>query len=143
MVISPKLKVYATVLGIFVLGAGAGGATGYAVASKKLADVLGGDRLAMGEARRMEALAHRLDLTSEQRRKVRGILERHRGEYRDLTEAMLDKCGDDLRDLRTRVDGEIRAVLEPDQARRFGEMMEKRGRRFPLGPGPHRRHNEP
>jgi len=142
MVISPKLKIYATVLGIFVLGAGAGGATGYAVASKKLADVLGGDRLAVGEARRVEALTRRLDLNGEQRRKVHSILEHHRGEYRDLTEAMLDKCGGDLLDLRTRVDGEIRGVLDPEQARRFGEMLERRGRRFPLGPGM-RRHRDP
>jgi Spy/CpxP family protein refolding chaperone len=143
MVISPKLKIYATVLGIFVLGAGAGGATGYAVASKRLAEVLGGDRLAVGEARRTEALARKLELSREQRRKVRSILERHREEYRNLSEAMFDRCGDDLRDLRTRVDGEIRGVLDPDQARRFGKMMEKRGRRLQLGQGPRHPPDEP
>lgn len=137
MVISPKLKIYGVVLGIFVLGAGAGGAAGYAVASKRLAEVLGGDRPGMGDARRFEALASELDLSRDQRHKVRAIMERHREENRQLTEAMFEKCGDGLQDLRTRVDAEIRSVLSEQQAKRFTELMEKRGRRFPLGsPGP-------
>ena len=46
MVIGPKLKLYGMVLGIFVLGAGAGAASGYAVANKRLAAVLGEDGVA-------------------------------------------------------------------------------------------------
>jgi Spy/CpxP family protein refolding chaperone len=137
VVIGPKLKIYAMVAGIFVLGAGAGGASGYAVANRRLAAVLREDRPGMGDARRMEALSSQLDLTREQRRQVRQIMERHRDENRQLTRAMYEKCGDDLQSLRARVDAEIRAVLTPEQARRFGELMEKRGNRFPLGaPGP-------
>jgi Spy/CpxP family protein refolding chaperone len=140
MVIGPKLKLYGMVLGIFVLGAGAGGASGYAVANKRLAAVLREDRPGMGDARRMEALSEELDLTREQRRQVRQIMERHRDESRDLQRAMLEKCGGDLQELRARVDGEIRAVLTEQQAKRFKELMEKRGNRFPLGgPGPRRR----
>ncbi|HEX2873356.1 MAG TPA: hypothetical protein VHP33_18990 [Polyangiaceae bacterium] len=140
MVIGPKLKLYGTVLGIFVLGAGAGGASGYAVANKRLAAVLSEDRPGMGDARRMEALSDELDLTREQRRQVRQIMERHRDENRDLQRAMLEKCGGELQELRSRVDGEIRAVLTEQQAKRFKELMEKRGKRFPLGgPGPRRR----
>lgn len=143
MVISPQLKIYAVVFGIFVLGAGAGGAAGYAVASRRLAEVLGDDRPAVGEARRFEALTKELDLSREQRRQVRAILERHRDENRQLMAAMFEKCGDDLQGLRARVDTEIGAVLSPDQARRFRELMEKRGRRFPLGaPGPHPHHRQ-
>ena len=37
MVIGPKLKVYGIVAGIVVLGAGAGAASGYAVANRHLA----------------------------------------------------------------------------------------------------------
>ncbi len=137
MVIGPKLKIYGIVAGIFVLGAGAGAASGYAVANKRLAAVLREDRPGMGDARRMEALASELDLTREQRRQVRQIMERHRNESRELTRAMVEKCGDDLQSLRSRVDAEIRAVLTEQQAQRFGELMEKRGNRFPLGaPGP-------
>jgi Spy/CpxP family protein refolding chaperone len=142
MVISPKLRIYGIVIGIFVLGAGAGGAAGYAVASNKLAEVLRGDRPSIGDARRFEAIAKELDLSREQRRKVRSIMERHRDENRRLTQAMFEKCGDDLQNLRSRVDGEIRGVLDPDQARRFSELMEKRGRQFPLGmPGPRPHHD--
>ena len=133
MVIGPKLKVYAIVAGIFVLGAGAGGAAGYAVANKHLAEVLRSDRPMLGDARRMEALAYELDLSREQRRQVREILERHRDENRKLTQAMFEKCGDDLQSLRSRVDEEISPVLNEEQRRRFHELMEKRGQRFPLG----------
>jgi len=130
---SPKLKIYGVVLGIFVLGAGAGGAAGYAVASKQLAEVLGDDRPALGDARRFAAMARELDLTREQRQKVRAIMERHRDENRELMRAMAEKCGDDLQALRARVDAEIRGVLNPEQQKRFQELTEKRGRRFPLG----------
>jgi Spy/CpxP family protein refolding chaperone len=133
MVISRNLKIYGIVLGIFVLGAGAGGAAGYAVASKKLAEVLENDRPDMNEARRFQALARELDLDDDQRKKVRGIMERHRDENRKLTRAMVEKCGGELQELRSRVDGEIRAVLTEKQAKRFGELMEKRRKLFPLG----------
>ena len=140
MVTAAKLKIYGMVAGIFVLGAGAGAASGYAVANKRFAAVLREDRPGMGDAHRLEALASQLDLTREQRRQVRQIMERHRDENRDLSRAMFEKCGGDLQDLRMRVDAEIRAVLTEAQARRFGELMEKRGSRFPLGAaGPRRR----
>jgi len=57
MVIGPKLRIYGIVAGIFALGAGAGAASGYAVANKRLAAVLREDRPGMGDARRIEALA--------------------------------------------------------------------------------------
>ncbi len=131
--VSPKLKVYAMVAGIFVLGAGAGGAAGYAVASKRVAELVGDDRPDAFNARRFEALSSELDLTREQRRQVRAIMERHRAENRDMTRTMFEQCGGDLQGLRVRVDSEIRAVLSPPQQKRFGELMEQRGRRFPLG----------
>jgi Spy/CpxP family protein refolding chaperone len=133
MVISNKLKIYGLVLGIFVLGAGAGGAAGYAVANKHVAEVLGDERPDAHEKRRFEALAKQLDLTREQRRQVRGIMDRHREANRQATRAVFEKCGDELHALRERVDGEIRAVLDERQQKRFGELMEKRGKRFPLG----------
>jgi Spy/CpxP family protein refolding chaperone len=107
------------------------------MANKRLAEVLGGDRPGMGDAKRFEALASELDLSRDQRHQVRAIMERHREENRKLTDEMFEKCGDDLQSLRTRVDAEIRGVLNEQQAKRFKELMEKRGRRFPLGaPGP-------
>lgn len=137
MVMSSKLKVYAVVVGIFVLGAGAGGAAGYAVASKRVAEVLADDRPEAHEARRFEALARELDLTRDQRKQVRAIMERHRNENREATKAVFEKCGAELQVVRERVDKEIAEVLSPDQQRRFKELMDKRGRRFPLG-GPGR-----
>lgn len=128
-----KLKIYGIVAGIFVLGAGAGGAAGYAVASKKVAEVLREGRSDAADNRRFEGLASQLDLNREQRQKVRAIMDRHRDEHRQLTQAMFEKCGDDLKALRERVDAEIRGVLDEKQQKRFGELMEKRGHQFPLG----------
>ena len=142
MVTAAKLKPYALVLGIFVLGAGAGGAAGYAVASKRLAEVFGSDRNGFGEMRRFEALSSELDLSRDQRRQVRQIMERHRGENRELTRAMFEKCGDDLQSLRERVDSEIKGVLSETQVRRFNELTAERGKRFPLGRPGMRRHKD-
>lgn len=138
---SPKLKIYGVVLGIFVLGAGAGGAAGYAVASQRLAEALGDDRPALGDARRaVAAMSRELNLSREQRQKVRDIMARHRDENREVMRAMVDKCGGDLQGLRQRVDAEIKSVLDPEQQKRFQELVDKRGRHFPLGgPGPRRR----
>jgi Spy/CpxP family protein refolding chaperone len=142
VVISPRLKVYGVVLGIFVLGASAGGAAGYAMASKRIAEAFRQDRPGLGDARRIEALSHELDLTRDQRRQVRTIMERHRDENRALTRVMVERCGDDLQALREKVDAEIRGVLTPEQQRRFKVLMDERRQRFPLGkPGP-RRHKD-
>ncbi|HYP91189.1 MAG TPA: hypothetical protein VEQ59_23650 [Polyangiaceae bacterium] len=139
MVSTLKLKTYGVVLGIFVLGAGAGGAAGYAVASQRLAEVFSQDRPGFGDARRYEALSRQLDLSRDQRQQLRAIMERHRDENRELTRAMVEKCGDDLQSLRERVDREIGGVLSAEQQQRFKQLMDQRGKRFPLGrPGPHR-----
>lgn len=135
MVSPGKLKLYAIVAGIFVLGAGAGGAAGYAVASKKVAQLLREERPGLSEVRRFESLASELDLNREQRDKVRSIMERHRDQNRQLSQAMFDKCGDDLKELRNQVDTEIGQVLDEKQRQRFAELMEKRRHRFPLGGG--------
>jgi Spy/CpxP family protein refolding chaperone len=138
---SPKLKIYGVVVGIFVLGAGAGGAAGYAVASKRLAEALGDNRPALGDARRaVAAMSRELDLSREQRQKVRDIMERHRDENRELMRGMVEKCGGDLQALRQRVDGEIKGVLDSEQQKRFQALVDKRGRHFPIdAPGPRRR----
>jgi Spy/CpxP family protein refolding chaperone len=135
MVSPGKLKIYAIVAGIFVLGAGAGGAAGYAVAGKKVAELLREERSGLSEVRRFEGLASELDLNREQRGKVRAIMERHRDQNRQLSQAMFEKCGDELKELRSQVDTEIRQVLDEKQRQRFSELMEKRGHRFPLGGG--------
>jgi Spy/CpxP family protein refolding chaperone len=140
MVMGPKLKVYGIVLGIFVLGASAGGAAGFAVANHRLASLLREDKPGMMEARRVEMMSAELDLDRQQRKQIREILERHRDENRKLSRVMVEQCGSELQGLRSRVDEEIRRVLSPEQARRFGELMEKRGHRFPFGrPGPRSR----
>ena len=128
-----KLKLYALVAGIFVLGAGAGGGAGYAVAERRVAHVLGEERPEAHEARRFRALSRQLDLSDDQEAKLNGILSRHREQNRKLARAMFDECGGELRQLRQRVDGEIRGLLDEDQKRRFDKLAQKRGKRLPRG----------
>jgi Spy/CpxP family protein refolding chaperone len=85
---------------------------------------------------RVEAMARRLDLSTEQRTKIEKILDAHEQERR----ALMERCAPDHRTLKDKVDGEIRAVLEPEQQKKFDEMqrtMEKRrnDRRGPRPPG--------
>ncbi len=128
-----KLKAYAVVLGIFVLGAGAGAATASALSAKRLAEALDDDRVGEREARRLQALARELSLSDEQREKLRAVLGRHREQNRRLTRAMFETCGGDVSKLREQLDGDIRALLSEQQRQRFAELAQKRGRRFPFG----------
>jgi len=143
MVTRSKLKVYGLVFGIFALGAGTGAGTAYAVSERRLANVLAEGRPEAHETRRFHALARELDLSREQREKLRGILSRHREQNRQLTRAMFETCGADMSKLRERVDDEIRGLLDEQQKQRFAELAAKRGKRFPLGrPGPKRQRDD-
>ena len=128
MVIAPKLKIYGVVLGIFVLGAGAGGAAGYAMASKRLAEAFREDRPGLGDVRRFEALSRELDLTRDQRQRVRVIMDRHRDENRVLTRAMVERCGDDLQDLPKRRRRDPRRAEPENQKPQRADGQ--RGKRF-------------
>lgn len=62
-----------------------------------------------------------LDLSPEQDAKLRGVLERHRHELDAVERAMKS---------------EMRAVLTPEQQKKFDEMEARRPHRLPPGLGP-------
>lgn len=136
-----RMQGYVLLAAAFLVGAASGGGAAFGWVARRHAAILRDD--ARGpEVRRVRMLSRKLDLDSDQERRIRAILSDDRDKLRDLGREMLEHCGAPLRDQKTRVDGEIRAVLRPDQARRYDELQEERREHMWLAPG-HRRGNTP
>jgi Spy/CpxP family protein refolding chaperone len=87
---------------------------------------------------RMRAMQHALDLTAQQRVTIAAILDRQAPERRRLMGEMMRQCGDSARSHKSKVDAEIRAVLNPDQQVRFDQLAKRQAERLfqggPAGP---------
>lgn len=66
-------------------------------------------------------LSRRLDLSHEQREKVRAIVETHRADFERLREGEVER----KKPVRERVRGEIREVLTDAQRQKFDEIVEE------------------
>jgi Spy/CpxP family protein refolding chaperone len=78
-----------------------------------------------GKARmqfRMEAMSRKLDLTRDQQEKIQRIFESHEDERRQ----MFERCAPDHRALKAKVDTEVRAILTPEQQKKFDELDQDR-----------------
>jgi Spy/CpxP family protein refolding chaperone len=142
MVKERRLKAYLALAAVFVLGAAAGGGASYAFAQQRHAALFGEEGRATFERGRMRAMARKLDLDADQQQRISAVLAKARDEGRDLSRAMLEQCGQPLRDQRARVDAEIRAILRPDQQERYDELVDERREHLWLGPSgsPRRQH---
>jgi hypothetical protein len=127
MASEPRWKGYAALAAAFVLGAAAGGGVAFGATQHRYARLLG-ERPGFFEARRAFALSRRLGLNASQQDRVRGIVEQHAERRRQLEREVFERCGDSLRAEQAAVDTEIRAVLEPDQQKRFDQMAKRRER---------------
>ena len=125
-----KLKGYGALLLVFVLGMLLGGAGSRAMLQRRYARLFR-DRFSVFEHRRLGALSHRLGLDDTQEDKVRGIMAKYGQERRELTRAMLDRCGDPLRAQKAQMDAEIRALLRPDQQSRYDALVKDSNSRSP------------
>lgn len=117
-----RLKGYGALLLVFVLGVLAGGAGSRAMLQRRYARLFR-DRFSVFEHRRLGALSHRLALDDAQEDQVRGIMAKYGQERRQLTRAMLDRCGEPLRAQKAQMDVEIRALLRPDQQSRYDALV--------------------
>src|SRR4051794_13321916 len=125
MVNQTRVKGYAVLLSVFMLGAFAGGGTAYAVAQHRFARLIG-DHPRFFETRRIGAISHRLGLDGDQRERVRAVMDRHFAERQKLEREMYERCGDALRATESQMDDEVRAVLEPDQRARYDQLAKER-----------------
>jgi hypothetical protein len=117
-----RLKGFGALLLVFVLGLLIGGAGSRALLQRRYARLFR-DRFSVFEHRRLGALSHRLDLDDAQEDHVRLIMGKYGQERRELTRAMLDRCGDPLRAQKAQMDSEIRALLRPEQQTRYDQLV--------------------
>ncbi len=123
----------AAFVGVFVLGAVAGAAGTRAYMFKELASPFEGPPREARNRFRMEALRRQLDLSPDQAKKVRAILQ----ETEDDFENAMKPCRDELDTLRKRTDDRIIETLEPAQVIKFREFSEKMHARRGRGHFPH------
>lgn len=128
-----KLKGVLVLVGVFVLGALAGGAGLFAWQQRERADELMAGPSERMQRRRLVALARQLDLSDAQRDRIREIMVYHRTEQEKLLRDANDQCGGALREHKAKVDAEIRAVLSPEQQAQFDRLQLKQRDRFPFG----------
>ena len=126
-----RLKGYGALLLVFVLGLLIGGAGSRAMLQRRYARLFR-DRFSVFEHRRLGALSHRVGLDDAQEDKVRTIMAKYGQERRELTRAMMDRCGDPLRAQKAQMDAEIRALLRPDQQSRYDALVKDSNRRSPV-----------
>jgi Spy/CpxP family protein refolding chaperone len=74
---------------------------------------------------------HELDLTDKQEQDARAIFEKHRPEL----DAILRESFPRVRAVNDRIDAEIRALLTPEQQKKFDELRARRPRHGPGRPG--------
>jgi Spy/CpxP family protein refolding chaperone len=79
---------------------------------------------------RLEAMSRELDLSQEQRDKVRKVFESHEQERR----ALFDRCAPEQRALTEKINAEVRALLSPEQQKKHDEMIRERRRDWPPAP---------
>lgn len=131
------MRAVGILLAVFVLGAVVG--TSGTVAFQRHHD-----RLGRGEERfrmdhvRLRALARALDLSDEQRERIRLILEKSSDQRRAAWDTVLAQCGDALRRNKESLDAAIREELTPAQRPKFDELARRQARHFFPPPPPAR-----
>jgi Spy/CpxP family protein refolding chaperone len=139
MVSRLRINALAVLVGVFLLGAATGVGVTLTYSQHKLAELAGPDGSRRGQ-RRLDALTHVLELTPDQREAVGAILKREEPEVRARMRDAMEQCGQSLRDHKAKVDAEIRAVLTPEQQKKFDQLAAEQAEKFffrhPRGPHP-------
>jgi len=117
-----KLKGYLALLAVFVLGILLGGAGSRALLQRRYARFFR-DPTAVFERRRLGALSHRLKLDDTQQERVRDVLGKYGKQRRALSREIMARCGAPLHAQKARMDGEIRALLRPEQQARYEQLI--------------------
>jgi len=127
-----KLKSYAALLFVFASGILLGGAGSRAMLQRSYGRIFK-DPSAVFERRRLGALSRRLKLDDAQEDRARDILGKYAKQRHELTHEIMDRCGAPLRAQKSQMDGEIRALLRPDQQARYDQLLKDSERRPPPG----------
>ena len=117
-----RLAASGLLLAVFALGAVAGG-VGVSLAEHREGDAGTSPRSRDGYIAR---LTTELDLSGDQRDSVRAIMERHK----PAMDSMWGEVRPRFDSLRTVVRDAIRGQLQPEQAKKYDEMLERRNREY-------------
>ncbi len=128
-----KYQVWLLIVAVFALGTVAGGALDRLYLSRS--GVLnpprsGGER---GRGRMAEQLKTDLNLTDDQSQAIKKIFDESR-KRNDFGQVMSQCPG--MKEMREKHNSEIRALLNPDQQKRFAEVIAEREKRHQGGPSP-------
>jgi len=131
----PTTKSLLVLVAVFVLGATSGAGLTVTLARQRMAQAMAPDFARRGEVA-LEMLVDRLSLSDAQRDKIAKILDEQMPERRARMQDIMQRCGDPLREHKRRLDAAIRAVLEPEQQKRFDRIAARQEERLFFGPGP-------
>ena len=110
-----RLKMWSLLLGIFVLGA----VTGAALTGLYRSRASGPEARERAMHERFENMRRDLNLTDEQTTQVRAIIDETRNEYRALRAELRPRFDEPRQKARAK----IRALLTPDQQKKFDAMV--------------------
>lgn len=120
----------AALVAVFCLGCIAGGLAAHAWSEASYADELMLGPGLRHEQRMLQGLARRLNLTDEQRSRIQTLATEHGKTHRELMGALDEACFSRIEAEKERFDFAIRALLTPDQQRRFDELLAQQAMRF-------------
>jgi Spy/CpxP family protein refolding chaperone len=128
-----KYQVWLLIIAVFALGTVAGGALDRLYLSRSGA--LNPPRHAgeRGRGRGLEQLKTDLNLTDEQSQAIKKIFDESR--KRDDFRQVMSQCPG-MKEMREKHNTEIRALLNPDQQKRFTEIIAEREKKHQGGPSP-------
>jgi hypothetical protein len=117
MINHSKFKASILIAVVFLLGAIVGGSLGTTIVSRKFAAP---GEISESQRRNMllEKFRSRLKLTPEQSEKVRVILEQTHQQFKDLNQSIRPQSDE----IRSRMRGRVRELLEEDQKKAFEVM---------------------
>jgi len=110
-----RLKMWSVLVGVFVLGT----ITGAALSGLYRSRASGSETREKAMHERFENMRRELSLTDEQTTAVRAIIDETRNEYRALRAELRPRFEEPRQKARTR----IRALLTPDQQKKFDAMV--------------------
>ena len=130
-----KYQVWLLIVAVFALGTISGGALDrlYLSRSGALKQPRSGGPGGRGPGRMIEQMKTDLNLTDEQYQAVKKVFDDSR-KRNDFGQVMSQCPG--VKEMREKHDNEIRALLNPDQQKRFNEIAVEREKKFRDGPPP-------
>ena len=121
---SPKLKAFAVMLTVFVLGGVAGAGVTHLSATRQIRATVEGPPAEARMRFRLAAMQRRLDLEEDQVQRIEAILREMEAER----DRRMESCLPGLEEVQTQTDAKILEVLRPEQRSEYEALGKMRGK---------------